>query len=92
MRANDKFTTEVSSTIMKKAAPVATAGIQSVKNVAEDGLDAGSTALVGAGPSRPGAPSKQADQPAATQLLRIGAGAHRARSRELDIETAIRAA
>jgi hypothetical protein len=47
---------------MKKAAPVATAGIQSTKNVAKDGLDAGSVTLGGAGPSRPGAASKQADQ------------------------------
>jgi hypothetical protein len=40
---------DVSSTIMKKAAPVATAGIQSVNNVAARGLDADSVTLL-AGP------------------------------------------
>ena len=44
MRA--KFAIEVSRTIMKKAAPVATTGTQSPNNVAEPGLDTGAVTLV----------------------------------------------
>jgi len=47
-----RFTIDVSSTIIKKAAPVATAGIQLAKGFAEHGFDPDSVTLSSAEPSR----------------------------------------
>jgi hypothetical protein len=51
MRGKARLTIDVSSTIMKNAAPVATAGIQWMKDLAERGVDTDWAAVPGAAPS-----------------------------------------
>jgi hypothetical protein len=52
MRGKARFTIDVSSTIMKNAAPVATAGIQFAREFAEHGFNPDPVTLSDAEPSR----------------------------------------